>query len=272
LAEASTRQLGSAYRALALAQLRSQLQYRVSFAIDLAGSVLFGAIDLVAVVVMYRVARTLGGFTFRETWLMATLAASGFSAADLVVGNIERMRGYVRTGQLDAILVRPLSALAQLIAGDLAPRRLGRAVFSVAMLAVAVPAADVRLTPANLLLLVITPLSGAVVFGALFVATATVAFWWIESNEFANGLTYGGRDFTAYPITVYSGLFRRVFAYGFGFAFVGYYPALALLGRADPLGAPVWLGWCSPLVALAAATLSGLAWRTGIRHYRSTGS
>jgi ABC-2 type transport system permease protein len=203
---------------------------------------------------------------------MATLAASGFSIADLVVGNIERMRFYVRTGLLDAILVRPLSALGQLVAGDLAPRRFGRLVFNVAMLVVAVAGAHVRLGAVNLILLLLTPLSGAVVFAALFVATATVAFWWIESGEFANALTYGGRDFTAYPITVYSGLFRRVFAYGLGFAFVGYYPALALLGRADPLGGPGWLGWCSPIVALVAAALSGLLWRTGVRHYRSTGS
>ena len=114
---------------------------------------------------------------------------------------------------------------------------------------------------------------GAVFFGAIFVATATVAFWWIDSGEFANGFTYGGRDFTSYPITVYSGLFRRIFAYSLGFAFVAYYPALALLGRPDPLGLPGWAGlvrrrwWPCAAVAVAA-----LVWRFGVRHYRSTGS
>jgi ABC-2 type transport system permease protein len=63
-----------------------------------------------------------------------------------------------------------------------------------------------------------------------------------------------------------------VFAYGLGFAFVSYLPALALLGRPDPLGVPGWLRWCSPLVALLAAGLAALFWRTGVRHYRSTGS
>ena len=37
-------------------------------------------------------------------------------------------------------------------------------------------------------------------------------------------------------MTVYGRLFRRLFAYGLGFAFVAYYPALALLGRPDPAG------------------------------------
>jgi ABC-2 type transport system permease protein len=53
---------------------------------------------------------------------------------------------------------------------------------------------------------------------------------------------------------------------------VAYYPALVLLGRPDPLGLPEWVGWCSPLVAVAAAALAGIAWRFGVRHYRSTGS
>jgi ABC-2 type transport system permease protein len=110
------------------------------------------------------------------------------------------------------------------------------------------------------------------IFGAIFVATATVAFWWIESGEIANGLTYGGLTFTQYPITIYGTLFRRLFAYAAGFAFVAYYPALALLDRADPLGAPAMLGYGSPVAAVAAVIAAGLMWRTGVRHYRSTGS
>jgi ABC-2 type transport system permease protein len=178
----------------------------------------------------------------------------------------------VRTGLFDVILVRPLGALPQLLAVDAAPRRVGRVLFTVGLVAVAAHLADVRWTPARVALLLVTPISGAVLFGAVFVATATVAFWWIESGEFANALTYGGRDFTSYPMTVYGGLFRRVFAYGLGFAFVGYYPALALLGRRDPLGLPAVAGWGGPLVAAVAAAVAGLLWRTAIRHYRSVGS
>ena len=48
----------------------------------------------------------------------------------------------------------------------------------------------------------------------------------------------------------------RVFAYGLGFGFVAYQPALALLGRADPLGLPAWAGYTSPLVALRRGALS----------------
>ena len=75
------------------------------------------------------------------------------------------------------------------------------------------------------------------------------------------------------PVPQRTRLARRIgVVFGLGFGFVAYLPALALLGRPDPLGTPAWLHWCSPVTALLAASVAGLLWRTGIRHYRSTGS
>jgi ABC-2 type transport system permease protein len=261
-----------AYLHLVRAQVRAQAQYRLSFLLDAIGSTLFTTLDLVAIVVLFRVTRTLAGFGFREAFLIATLAGLGFSVSDLCAGNVERLRTYVRSGLLDAILVRPRGVLPQLMATDFTLRRVGQVLQGAVALALAIRLAHVRLTPAHLALLVLTPLCGAVFFGSLFVAGATVAFYWIDSGELANSFTYGGRTFTQYPMTVYGGLFRRVFAYGLGFAFVAYYPGLLLLDRRDPLGAPAWLGWSSPAVAALAVGLAVLAWRTGVRHYRSTGS
>src|SRR5438132_14266158 len=192
-----------AYSRLVGAQVRSQAQYRASLAVGVAGSVLFGVLDIVSVVVLFRVTPTLGGFGFAEVFLMTALASCAFATADLVVGNVERLRQYVRSGLFDALLVRPLSSLAQLVAMDVATRRVGRVAFGVAMLILAAANAPVELTPARLVPLTVTPIAGAVIFGAVFVATATVAFWWLESGEIANGLTYGGPKFTKYHITNY---------------------------------------------------------------------
>jgi ABC-2 type transport system permease protein len=260
------------YRRLMGAQVRSHASYRASFALDLAANAMVPAIDVLAVFAMFQVTRTLGGFTVAQVLVMFGLSATGFALADLSVGNIEKLRVYVRQGLLDAVLVRPLSVLGQLVALDFTIRRIARLAVAILVLVLAVSRAGVSWTPARVAMVVTAPFSAALFFSAVFVGTATVAFWWIDSGEFANGFTYGGRDFTSYPVNIYSGLFRRIFAYSLGFAFVGYYPALALLGRADPLGLPGWLAWCSPFVAVVVAVAAGLVWRVGVRHYRSTGS
>ena len=241
------------YRRLVGAQVRSHTSYRASFTIDLAANALIPIIDLLAIVAMFQVTRTLGEFTAVEVLVMFGLSASSFALADLAVGNIERIRLYVRQGLLDAVLVRPLSALGQLLAVDFTIRRVARLLVALLVLGLAVARAGVDWTPGRIAMLATAPLFGALFFAGIFVGTATVAFWWIDSGEFANGFTYGGRDFTSYPVTVYSGFFRRVFAFSLGFAFVAYYPALALLGRPDPLGLPSWLGWLSPIVAVLVA-------------------
>jgi len=267
----ATRRLGI-YRRLLGAQVRSHSSYRASFGLDLTANALMPLLDVAAVLAMFRVTKTLGGFNAFEVVVMFGFSATAFTLADLAVGNIERIRFYVRQGTLDAVLIRPLSVLGQLLTLDFTIRRVGRLVVALAVLGFAVSRANIVWTPGRMIMLIAGPLSGAVFFSAIFVGTATVAFWWIDSGEFANGFTYGGKDFTSYPITVYSGLFRRVFAYSLGFAFVGYYPSLALLGRADPLGLPAWVSWSSPLVALATAVVASVVWRFGVRHYRSTGS
>ncbi|NUT32189.1 MAG: ABC transporter permease [Hamadaea sp.] len=239
---------------------------------DMAGNLVILGGDLLALLVMFQVTDLLGGFTRPQVLVMFGLSAVSFGLADLAVGNIERIRVYVRTGTLDTVLVRPLGVLGQLLAVDFSIRRLSRVLYATAILAYALSAAGVMWTPAKVLLLAVTLPAGALFFSAIFVATATVAFWWIESGELGNIITYGGRDFTSYPLSIFGDWFRRMFGFGLGLGFVAYYPALALLGLPDPLGLPAWTGWVAFLVAPAAAAVAALIWRTGVRHYRSTGS
>ncbi|NUU22727.1 MAG: ABC transporter permease [Streptomycetaceae bacterium] len=244
----------------------------MSFAMDAALTSVITLLEMLTIVVLFQVTPAVGGFSRREALLIAGLCQLGFSLGDMLVGNIEEIGRYVRMGLMDSVLVRPLSPLGQLLATDFPFRKVGRVVQGLVLYAGVLAYADLDWTPARALLAVVAPLAAAALFAAVFVAGATVAFWWIDSGEMANAFTYGGRQFSTYPITVYPGWLRGAFAYGLGLAFAGYQPALALLGRPDPLGSPAWVAWCTPVVAAAAWTGALLLWRTGIRHYRSTGS
>ncbi len=264
--------MASAYWHLLKAQVRSQTEYRASFALELVLNGVISGVDIIALLVFFRVNPALGGFTLAEGLLIAGLASLGFSLADLAVGNILRLSHYVRTGLLDAVLLRPLGTLPQLLVSDIAVRRIGRTMQGMILLGIALNMADITWTPARVVLLVVTPLAGAVVFGSLFVIGATLNFWLVDAWEAASAFTFGGNLFSSFPVTVFGGWFRVLFAYVLGLGFVAYLPALVLLGRADPLGTPAWLGWCAPLVAVAWAFAARFIWRTGVRHYGSTGS
>ncbi|WP_424185196.1 ABC transporter permease [Actinokineospora sp. G85] len=262
----------TAYREILRAQVRAQAQYRASFVVDLVGSMVSAALDVATVFVLFSVTGGLGGFGGGPVLLMVALSALAFSVADLAVGAADKLREYVRNGLFDALLLRPLSPLAQLVVVNFAFRRIGRVAQAGVLYVVALAVGGVHWTPASAVLAVVAPVAGAVFFGSLFVAGGSVAFWWTESGQVANAFTYGGRDFTSYPVTMFGDAFRALFAYALGFGFVAYFPVLALLDRPDPLGAPHWVRWCSPAVAALAACLAALVWRAGVRAYRSTGS
>ncbi|MEU8231014.1 ABC-2 family transporter protein [Actinoplanes sp. NPDC048967] len=261
-----------AYAALLGGQWRSMMAYRASFVVEMITNIGGTALDVIAVLVIFRATPTIAGFPLTEAILMVSLSSCAFNLADFVVGNIDRLTTYVRTGMMDTVLLRPLSALSQLVFMDLPLRKALRVALALVVLVVALRLNDIDWTPARVALALLVPVAGAVFFGAIFVLSASLAFWWVDSGQLGNAFTYGGRDFTSYPVPVYAGWFRAVFAYGLGFGFVAYQPALALLGRTDPLGLPGWTGYVSSLVALLAAGIAALVWRSGIRHYRSTGS
>jgi ABC-2 type transport system permease protein len=261
-----------AYRALIRSRIAAQASYRTSFAFDIAAQVLLAVVEFAEVYVVFHQVDSLGGFSFGEVTLMFGLATAAFGLSDAVVGHLDRLPFYVRTGQLDAFMLRPLSALGQLVTSDFALRRMGRIATSLVIMVAALLSVDIDWTPARVVLLVVTPVAGAVIFSAIFVGTSAVGFWVVEGSEIVNGFTYGGNYLSSFPFSVFSTSVRRLFTFLIPVAFVAYLPSLALLGRDDPMGLPSWMSWIAVPVALLACAVAGLMWRAGLRQYVGAGS
>ena len=84
------------------------------------------AMELVAILVIFTQVTSLGGFSAREVVLIYGLAATAFGLADLAVGQVEALPDYIRTGEFDVMLLRPLGTLPQLLSADVQLRRVGR--------------------------------------------------------------------------------------------------------------------------------------------------
>jgi viologen exporter family transport system permease protein len=258
------------YARIIASRIRSQLAYPTSFALDVLSQLLGQSMELLAILVIFSQVTSLGGFSAGEVVLIYGLAATAFGLADLAVGQVEALPDYIRTGEFDVILLRPLGALPQLLSADVQLRRVGRVAIGLAALAWALR--DVEWTPLRVVVAVVAPLVGGVLLSAIWIAANCVSFWLVDGREVANSVTYGSDFATSYPITVYGPWLRRVMCFLVPSAFVAYFPALALTGRPDPLGFPDVVRYCSPLVAAAMVGVAALVWRTGVRHYQGTGS
>jgi viologen exporter family transport system permease protein len=270
-AVSGTRRL-AVYRRLVGAAVRGQLAYPVSFALQCAGQAVGQATDLVAILVLFRHVKALGGFDVYEVLVIYGSAGVSFGLADMIVGQLDSLPMYIRMGRLDALLLRPLGALGQICASEITLRRLGRSATALVVLGYALSIVDVQWTPARAVLVVLAPLAGTVILGSVWVVACSICFWVIEGRELASSVTYGSSMFTAYPLGIFSPWLRRLMGFAVPGAFVAYFPALALLGKPDPLGLPAWLQWSSAPVALLSALVAGAVWRLAVRHYQGTGS
>ncbi|WP_190129011.1 ABC transporter permease [Streptomyces mashuensis] len=252
--------------------IRSALAYRASFLMMAAGNFAATALDFVAIYLMFRHVDALGGFTLPEVALLYGTTSTSFGLTDLVLGNMDRVGRRVRDGTMDTLLVRPVPVLAHVAADRFALHRLGRLGQGLLLLVWSLSRVDVHWTPVTVLLVPLMLLSGSLIFAAVFVAGGAFQFRAGDASEVQNAFTYGGTTLLQYPPTVFAQDLVRGVTFVVPLAFVNWLPALRLLGRDDPLGLPGWADFASPAVALACCALAGLAWRAGLRGYRSTGS
>ncbi|MFI9200095.1 ABC transporter permease [Streptomyces sp. NPDC053048] len=252
--------------------VRSTMAYRASFVMMAAGNFAATALDFVAIVIMFSHVDALGGFSLPEVAFLYGTTSTSFGLADLALGNMDRLGRRVRDGTLDTLLVRPAPVLAQVAADRFALRRLGRVSQGALLLGWSLTRVDVDWTPAAVVLVPVMVVSGALIFGAVFVAGAAFQFRAQDASEVQNAFTYGGTTLLQYPPTVFASDLVRGVTFVVPLAFVNWLPALRVLGRDDPLGLPGCVDFASPLVALVCCAAAGLAWRVGLRSYRSTGS
>ncbi|MFI1566209.1 ABC transporter permease [Streptomyces sp. NPDC020490] len=252
--------------------IRSTMTYRTSFALTVAGNLLLTGMDFVAILLMFSRVDSLAGWTLPEVALLYGLSVTAFGIADLLFGSAEALGARMRDGSFDTLLVRPVPVLAQVGADRFALRRLGRITQGTLVLGWALASVDVAWSVEKVLLVPVTLVSGAAVFGAVFVAGAAFQFVAQDAAEVQNAFTYGGTTLLQYPPTVFGRDLVRGVTFVLPLAFVNWVPAAYVLGRPYPLGLPGWTAFASPLVAVVCCAVAGLAWRAGLRSYRSTGS
>lgn len=260
------------YRRLAANHVRGQMQYRVSFWMQIAGNALIYSLEFVAVLVFFLHFETLGGWEAGEIAFLYGLSSVSFGIAHIVGGGFASFSQLILRGDFDRLLTRPLSAFVQVLASDVQMRRLGTVIQGCVAFGVAAWLIDIPWSTGRALYIPITILSATVLFTALFTLEAIVCFWTTQATEVVNAFTYGGSNVALYPIHIFDSWMRRLFLFVIPLGLVIYAPALYILDKNDPLSLPGWIRFMAPLAALLFAAAAATAWQAGVRHYRSTGT
>lgn len=251
--------------------LRAKLQYRASAVMQATGTMVVTAIEFLAIWALFHRFGNLAGWTLPEVALLYGLVELTFAISDMCARGFDTFPSMVATGEFDRILVRPRSTILQLAGQELEPKALGRAAQALGVLLWAAASLSVDWSLARVALLGAAFAGGLCLFFGIIVVQATLAFWTVEPLEIMNVFSYGGVEAAHYPMTIYRRWFRLFFTFVIPLACVSYLPAMAIMDRIDPLGAPPLASWLAPLAGPLFLLLALRFWQVGVRRYLSAG-
>ncbi len=262
------------YRRLLGVQIRSQMQYRVSFGMELIGTGMIALFEYASLALVFERFDNLGGWTLGQVAFLYGIAEFAFGIMDMVFAGFDPATfGLgVRRGSFDQLLLRPINITAQVLGSELTLRRVGKIIVGAGIFASALALNPVAWTPLKALLAALIVISQVAFFGGLFIIGATITFWTVESIEVINIFTYGGTYMISHPMHIFPTAMRHFFTYIIPAIFLAYYPALYILELPDPFGMPIFAPWLAPLAGFSALAAGLSFWRFGIRHYQSTGT
>lgn len=250
--------------------VRASMAYPASFAMLAVSGFVMTGLDFAGILVVFGRVDTVGGFTLPEVAFLYAGTGLGIAFGDFVVGRVERLGSMIRMGRLDTMMTKPVPLLVQVLADEFALRRVAR--IAQAGLVFGWAASMIAWDPAKVAVTAMMVACGSLIFCGLFIALAAIQFWTTDSAELAAAFTYGGNALTQYPLSIYPSEVVKVLTFLIPIAFVNWYPSLYVLDRDDPFGLPSSLSFASPVAAVVVLAVMSIVWRSGVRHYRSTGS
>lgn len=248
------------------------LEYRANFFMWLGFTIVYHGVALAALYVTMREFPSMNGWDFRQMFFLYALWMTGHELHNTFFFNVVSVPEFVREGRFDRFLVRPLDELFQVLT---VPQQIfpDGLILAIMTLAVATPAAGVRVDWFFLLFIPLVVMGGALIDLGISLAVATMSFWFVRVDTLRWAVMSLEQDFTRYPISIYTRGVRLILTFIFPFAFMNYFPATFFLQKAETgLHLNPTVGLLTPAIGLAWLVVSYLFWQIGLRHYQGTGS
>lgn len=266
-------QLARMYRHFVVIYVKGKMAYHGALLFELIANTILIGVYFAGFMVIFHNFGSIAGWSKYEVLFMFTTSWVSYSFSCFFFWSpMKDMGELVRTGKFDLYLTRPVSPLLYMVLQQFQYTFIPRLVLSVGFWLYSMGRLPIAWSLSSLLFYALNMLSAFVIFSAITIFTGTVSFWTVKSEEIVSLLTnnnYGLKNYTDYPLPIYSKGMQAVLTFVVPYAFTGYYPVALLLGKG--VGCPA-LCYAPPLVAAIAGTAAYSFWKFGLRHYGSAGA
>lgn len=246
--------------------LKEILIYRIDCIVGIFSQLIVQLVSLIFIFIVFQNTENIAGWNFEQILLLygvtrISIGISGYCFDALYdIGP-----KYIKNGDLDKILLRPVHPLISIIGASrefvsLADFILGLGITIYMLVKLSIP-----ITVFLIIKIIFFSIVGALIIGAINTIFSISSFWTYRSNEVIWSF-YKMYTFTEYPIDIYNGFIKILITIILPFAFVAYYPTI------DYLGLNHFMIYLSPFIAVILWFIAIKVWNLALSKYRSTGN
>ena len=244
-----------------------EAEYRLNFVVNVVEGIAQLGVVLLTYALLYRFTDRVAGWSAAEALMLVGIyrALDGFLALQ-IAPNMMRMSRYIGEGELDFILLSPVSSRFLVSLRWLQPPEAINVLIGVALTLVAGRQAGVSWSASQVLLAVVLAGCGLILLYCFWFALVTLAFWLVKVDALGY-LFYDVWQAGRYPVDYFKGVTRALLTFVLPVAFATTFPAQALRGDLDPRLLVVGVG-----LAALSLVVTHRFWNYAVRRYSSASS
>ncbi|PZE21047.1 ABC transporter permease [Paenibacillus xerothermodurans] len=244
--------------------VKTLVEYRADTIIAVAAGIVAQGSTLVFLSVIFQRIPQLADWGFYEMVFIFGLAATAKALNQTIFNAPFTLTGFIRRGQMDVMMVRPVGALFQTIGHSQELNGVGQLITGMVILVYAGARVDMAWTVWTVLYTVIALFSSALIQFAVLLTISVLTFWVHEIRSLIYPVNWLF-DFTRYPLDIFHPVLRGLLTYVVPYALGSFFPAAYLLRP----GLYSWAAWGVPATAAVVVLLAYGLWAVGLKRYAS---
>jgi ABC-2 type transport system permease protein len=259
------------YRQYWRINLLTTLEYRTNFLLWFAFTIVYHGTAIAALWVMLNNFPSMNGWDFKNMMFLYALWMTSHALNSTFFSTVGEIPQWIRDGEFDRLLVRPLDELFQVIStpGAIFPDEL---LLALGFLVVAVVANHIAVSAGFVALTALVIAGGALIDLSIALLISTTAFWFVQVDALRWIVLQLEQEFTRYPLSIYTKGVRLLLAFVIPFGFMNYFPASYFLHKPDNgLGLPLAIGLLTPAIGVVFLLVAYTCWRFGLQRYQGVG-
>lgn len=247
--------------------MKTRLEYRTDMFIEFMSDLLFQAVNLVFILVVFGHTQLLSGWSRDEIIFIYGFFLVPFAVFGAFFNIWDFNERYIVKGEMDRILTRPIHSLFQVILERMELESLFGVITGISVMFYAGSRLGLSIHWYDPFIFITFVLGGAFVYAGIFVSLASIGFW-SDARTSIMPMMYNIGNYGRYPVDIYHPVIRYVLTWILPFAFVGVYPSAYFLGRSD------WYGYAflTPIMGIVFFSISVILWNMGVKKYRGAGN